>query len=67
MTRKALLVIGSRTRENGYGITSGLRVAEALRRRGWQADTIQATDSRLLLQLLLHGSFDVVVLSLIHI
>ncbi|HRC60706.1 MAG TPA: hypothetical protein PLD53_07045 [Candidatus Propionivibrio aalborgensis] len=61
MTRKALLVIGSRTRENGYGITSGLRVAEALRRRGWQADTIQATDSRLLLQLLLHGSFDVVV------
>jgi D-alanine-D-alanine ligase len=55
------VVIGSCTRENGYGVTSGLRVAEALRRCGWQAETILATDSNLLLQLLVQPSFDVVV------
>ena len=44
MNPRALVVIGSRTSEDGYGITSGRRMDEALRKRGWETDVIHARE-----------------------
>lgn len=61
MSRNALVVMGSRTGENKYGITSGTRVAEALIRRGWIVTTIHAADGGALMRHLLDERPDVVV------
>lgn len=61
MTRRVLVVIGSRTRENGYGVTSGLRVAAALRRHGWEVETVHAAAGRNVQRKLLEEPPDLVV------
>jgi D-alanine-D-alanine ligase len=61
MILRALVVIGSRTAEDRYGVTSGLRVAEALRNNGWKAETIHAKDGQVILRRLLDDPPDVVV------
>jgi D-alanine-D-alanine ligase len=61
MTCRTLVVIGSRTREDRYGITSGLRVADALQRRGWNVDTVHAREGRAILRRLLDDPPDLVV------
>jgi D-alanine-D-alanine ligase len=61
MMQKVLLVMGSRTSEDSYGRRSGSRVAEALRRVGWQVETLHASDGAGLMQKLLGGAFDLVV------
>src|ERR1700683_980533 len=61
MIRTALVVIGSRTSEDKYGITSGHRVADALRRRGWSIVTLHAAEGRSVLRRLLDEPPDVVV------
>lgn len=44
MNSRTLLVIGSRTSEDGYGVTSGRRVDVALRRWGHETHVIHARD-----------------------
>jgi len=61
VTRKTLVVIGSRTTENKYGVVSGNRLAEALSRRGWLVTTLHASEGRSLLRLLLDESPDLIV------
>ena len=61
MNRTALVVFGSRTAEDKYGITSGMRVAEALKRRGWGVTTLHAANGRAVLRRLLEEPPDVVV------
>lgn len=43
-TPTALVVFGSRTSEDRYGVVSGNRVAEALTKKGWSVDTLHARD-----------------------
>ena len=61
MTKHALLIVGSRTAENRYGVISGQRVATALSSRGWSISTIHATDGHDILRHLLTQPTDVVV------
>jgi D-alanine-D-alanine ligase len=61
MKPRALLVIGSRTGEDRYGVASGNRVAEALTRRGWQITILHAAHGSHLLRVLLEDPPDVVV------
>lgn len=61
MSRNALAVIGSRTRENKYGVTSGTRVADALRSRGWLVDVIHAADGTALLKRLIDNPPELIV------
>jgi len=44
MSNRALVVIGSRTNEDGYGITSGQRVDAGLRKHGWETQVIHARE-----------------------
>ncbi len=50
MTHRVLLVLGSRTREDKYGTTSGRRVADALKRRGWKVESVHAADGAAILR-----------------
>jgi D-alanine-D-alanine ligase len=61
MSRTALVVMGSLTSEDKYGVTSGTRVAEALIRRGWIVATLHATEGAALLRHLLDEPPEVVV------
>jgi len=53
MTPHALVVIGSRTDEDGYGITSGRRMDVALRKHGWKTHVIHARDGAAIVRYLL--------------
>ena len=61
MTTKALVIIGSRTKEDKHGIVSGNRVATALRQAGWIVEILHSRDGQRLLALLLNARPDVVV------
>jgi D-alanine-D-alanine ligase len=61
MSQRSLIVIGSRTKEDKYGVESGTRVASALRRRGWEVQVIHASDGQALMRHLLDTPPDVVV------
>lgn len=61
MTYHAILVLGSITDEDKYGVASGNRVAAALRHHGWRIDILHARDGRQLLNTLLQASPDLVI------
>lgn len=61
MSRRVLVVIGSRTRENGYGVASGRRVADALRRHGWDVEVLHAAEGAAVMRRLLEDPPGVVV------
>jgi D-alanine-D-alanine ligase len=48
--RRVLLIIGSRTSEDRYGVESGGRVAGALRRVNWNVEVIHAREGRAILR-----------------
>lgn len=54
MSRRALVVMGSRTSEDKYGITSGLRVIGGLRHHGWDVEGIHASQGVAILSKLLN-------------
>lgn len=58
---RAIVVIGSLTSEDTYGVDSGKRVSESLDRAGWMIETIHASEIRRLVLTLIEQRPDVVV------
>lgn len=58
---KALVVIGSRTEEDPYGVISGHRVNESLLKRGWKTHVIHSREGMELVEYLLSDRPDLVV------
>lgn len=56
-----LVVYGSRTSEDSYGVTSGNRVAEALRVKGWRVEKLHAREGRAIIERLMNRPPKVVV------
>jgi D-alanine-D-alanine ligase len=61
MTGRALIVAGSLTDEDRYGVESAGRVAAALASRGWEIESIHAAESQSLLRRLIDDPPSVVV------
>jgi D-alanine--D-alanine ligase len=61
MTARALIVAGSLTAEDRYGVESAGRVEVALGSRGWDVESIHASESRTLLRRLIEAPPSVVV------
>jgi len=58
---RALIVAGSRTDEDRYGVQSAERVTAALSSRGWQAEMLHASDGKAIVRRLMDDAPDVVV------
>jgi D-alanine-D-alanine ligase len=60
-TYSALVVIGSANEERSFGITSGQRVAQALKNRGWQITVTDAAQKLDLIKQMSEAKLDLVV------
>lgn len=59
--KNTLVVAGSHTNENKYGVISANRVAEALTGHGWNVTIVHATNVKEIFQVMMNGQPDLVV------